>query len=180
MARAREMVSGSARDRRRVLVAVVLVVVAVLAVRLFVDRVVLPPDRFRPNPAGIEGSLLEMPKPGDTLAFQVAHNDKGVRPTDIELVIADGSSVASATVVACRRVDGAGGIGALVNVSLDEWCDLADPTQAEVDGDKTYLLAVVQPLTSGRIVIDGVRVTHARGPFHRTEHTGETVEITVG
>ena len=143
-------------------------------------RRALPPDRFRPNPAGIEGSLLEMPKPGDTLAFQVAHNDKGVRPTDIELVIADGSSVASATVVACRRVDGAGGIGALVNVSLDEWCDLADPTQVEVDGDQTYLLAVVQPLTSGRIVIDGVRVTHARGPFHRTEQTGETVEITVG
>lgn len=162
------------------LVALALAVVAVLAVRLFVDRLVLPPDRFRTNPPGIEGSLVEVPTPGDTLVYQVAHNDTGVRPTNIELVAADGSSVAAATVVACQTAEGAGRIGALVNVSLGEWCDVADPTQVEVDGDQTYLLAIVQPLTSGRIVIDGVRVTHARGPFHRTEHTGETVEITVG
>lgn len=171
---------GSTLDRRRVLVGLALALIAVLAVRLVVDRLVLPPDRFRPNPPGVEGSIVEVPMPGDTLVFQVAHNDSGVRPTNIELVVADGSSVAAATVVACRMPEGAGRIGALVNVLLDEWCDLADPTKVEVDGDQTYLLAVVQPLTSGRIVIDGVRVTHARGPFHRTEHTGETMEITVG
>ena len=113
----------------------------------------------------------------------MSYPDDTVTLDDAELIVNPGSSLAAIELVACQRRDGSPPLGSVFgSEQLTQHCEtVRRPTEVEVGGPitghETYLLAVVQPLEPGRILIEGLEVTHSRGLLHRTERTGDTVEI---
>lgn len=143
---------------------------------------VRPADHFGPSPGGHPTMFLRADV-GDTVTALMTETDEPVHLDEIQPVFADGSAFAAVELVACRRREGAPTPGAVVGEPLSNYCgsvhrptDLAIGSNA--DGE-VLIVAVVQPLEAGTVFIDGVRVTHSRGPFHRTEHTGAGLEIDV-
>lgn len=143
---------------------------------------VRPPDLFGPgfgDATLIVGSMAV----GETLLVGMSSPAQAVTLDDVELVVDSTSAVVAVQLVACQRREGSSALGSTLGFAeLTEYCEAVhQPTDVEVggpiDGQETYLLAVVQPLEAGRIVLEGMEVTHSRGPLHRTERTGVAAEI---
>lgn len=145
-----------------------------------IDLDVRPSDSFG---AGFgEVGIVAPVSVGDTLIASVASADRTVAIDSAELVIADDSAAAAVELVACQRREGSPIVGSAIGETLSSFCEaVLKPAGVSVggpvDGRETYLLAVVQPLQPGRVIVEGVRVTHSRGPFHRTERTGGAIEV---
>ena len=163
---------------------VVVVLGALLAATGVVGGIVnsiRPPDRFPPD-SGAPGTTFHAVAVGDTAFAYIASPDAPVRLDDAELILDDRSVAAAIDLLACQRGDRSpvgSGVGA---TNIRTFCESIQRPAGQtldklVDGGETYLLAVITPLEPGRVLVKGVRVTHSRGPFHRTERTGQTIEV---
>lgn len=172
--------TGSAALRRRVVLALV-GVLALAAATTWGAEAVRPPERFDPREPG--GVGMSGPMPVDsTMLVGIAYSDHPVDLDEATVVVDESSAQAAIALVACSRRDGAPGLGGAADRPLSGYCRSVDrPTDVPVggptDGTEMYLVAVVRPLEPGRIYLDGVEVTHSRGPFSRTERAGVGVEL---
>ena len=167
-----------------------LVVVIVLGALLVLAGVpgraigaVRPPDLFRPGFGGAATTSVSSMPVGETLLVGMSNPDRAVTLDDAKVIVDPDSAVSAVELLACQRRDGSPTLGSVLGAAeLSHYCEnVYRPTEVEVGGPitghETYLLAVVQPLEPGRIRIEGLEVTHSRGPLHRTERTGSTVEV---
>jgi len=144
---------------------------------------VRPPDLFGPGFGDDATLIVGSMAVGETLLVGMSSPAQAVSLDDAELFVDSTSAVAAVQLVACQRREGSSALGSTLGfVELTKYCEAVhQPTDVEVggpsNGQETYLLAVVQPLEAGRIFLEGVEVTHSRGPLHRTERTGVSVEI---
>jgi len=180
---------ADAQTTRRDAIRRLLTVAAVLVTLLILTGVpgravdaIRPPDLFRPGFGVVGTSIPSMPV-GETLLVRMSNPDEAVTLEDAKLIVDPDSALSAVQLVACQRREGRSALGSTVgSKELTQYCETVHrPTEVEVGGPttghETYLLAVVQPLEPGRILIEGLEVTHSRGPLHRTERTGDSVEI---
>lgn len=175
--------TGTSGRPRRILLAVVAAVLLGVGAAWGADAV-RPPDRFLPHEPGVASLSGPMPVDG-TMLVGMAYADHEVDLDEAAVVVDRSSAQAAIALVACTRRHGAPALGSANDRPLSVYCRSVDgPTDVPVggptNGSQTYLVAVVRPLEPGRIFIDGITVTHARGPFHRTERAGLGVELFAG
>lgn len=166
---------------------VVAVVIGVLLIGAGVPNravdAVRPPDLFGPGFGDDATLIVGSMTVGETLLVGMSSPAQAVALDDVEVVVDSASAVAAVQLLACQRREGSPALGStLGSAELAMYCEaLYQPTDVEVggpvNGQEMYLLAVVQPLEAGRILLEGMEVTHSRGPLHRTERTGVAVEI---
>lgn len=140
-----------------------------------------PADRFPESPGGLATITFHEVAVGDTALVVMAYADGPVRLEDVEPVIGEDAALVTVEVLACRAQPEGPHVGGTLNDDLRTYCtDVHRPTEVELGGeDDVYLVALIRALEPGVAYVDGIRVTHARGPFHRTEHTGQGVELNV-
>ncbi|WP_436796045.1 hypothetical protein [Actinospongicola halichondriae] len=171
-AKALAMVAGS-------LVLVVFWMVAVFPSAL--DGVIFPDDRFPAVGSSLEFEPISV---GDSVTVGTSlFPDTTTTLDEVRPVLGEGSAEVSVRIVACSgeeamAIDGG---GSALGSSLDRCDDIApvSGTTITASGERPGILAVITPLESGRVVIEGFEVTHSRGPFDRTETSGVRVELPV-
>lgn len=168
---------------------------AVVAVALVYQQWLRPADAFTGG-AGWEATLA----PDEALVIGLQSPMRTVHVTDTGLSVS-GDAVVEIRVVRCRLTSDQQ-LGSVLGAEVADRCEpqaRTVPDDAPEDlriaaqhlGDAEgrlgsegragddQLAVVIRPLEEGTVRVEDIRVTHGRGPFHRTESLDVTVDVDI-